>query len=320
MPKFSLRFDMRGPSFGPSHQALYAAALDMTEYADRHGFVQVDLSEHHGVEDGYVPSPIVFAAAIAARTKRMRLSFKAIVAPLHDPVRLAEDIAILDVVSGGRVETTLVAGYVPYEFALFGKALKDRPAAIEESIRVMKAAWTGEPFDYRGGQFRVTPRPVQRPHPPLLMGGSSPAAARRAGRIADGFVTYRDDLYQIYFDAAKAAGKNPEPFSLPSPGFLYVAEDPDKAWAEIGPHALHEMNSYGRWIAETGSDGRFAVVESIDQLKATGAYLVVTPDECVAIARKFETVTLHPLMGGLPPEISWRGLSLFVEKVMPRLV
>ena len=214
---------------------------------------------------------------------------------------------------------TLVAGYLPNEFALFGKDLKERPQAMEEAIRVMKAAWTGEPFDYRGGRFRVTPRPVQQPHPPLLMGGSSAAAARRAGRLADGFVTYRDDLYQIYFDAAKACGKSPPPFSLPSPGFLYVAEDPDAAWAEIGPHALHEMNSYGEWIAETGTDGRFAVVESVDQLKASGAYVVVTPDECVALARQYQTVALHPLMGGLPPEIGWRGLRLFVEKVLPQL-
>src|SRR5262249_49762887 len=133
------------------------------------------------------------------------------------------------------------------------------------------------------------------------------------------FVTYRDDLYQIYFEAAKEAGKNPEPFHLPSPGFPYVAEDPDAAWKEIAPHALHEMNSYGQWLAETGTDGRFAVVESVEQLKASGAYLVVTPDECVALAKQFHTLTLHPLMGGLSPEIGWRGLELFVEKVLPQL-
>jgi len=146
-----------------------------------------------------------------------------------------------------------------------------------------------------------------------------PAAAKRAGRLADGFVTHRPDLYRIYFDEAKACGKNPAPFAASSPGFLYVAEDPEAAWAEIGPHALHEMNSYGAWIAATGTDGRFALVDSIEALKASGAYVIVTPDECVALARSFETVVLHPLMGGLPPAIGWRGLELFVDKVLPRL-
>ncbi len=319
MTRISLRFDMRAHAGGVPHDRLYAAALDMAVFAEAHGFYSVTLSEHHGVADGYLPSPIVLAAAIAARTTRLRLDFKAIIAPLHDPLRLAEDLAVLDQISNGRVQATLVGGYIPSEFAQFGKSLTDRSRDMEEIVATLTAAWSGEPFLYRGRSVRITPRPVQRPRPPLLMGGSSEAAARRAGRVADGFVTYRPDLYEVYAEAAQAAGKTPTPFAPPSPGFLHVTDDPAAAWEAIAPHALQEMNSYGQWIAETGSDGRFQLVSSIDELKASGSYVIVPPDEAIPIARSFDEVVLHPLMGGLDPAIGWAGLRLFVETVMPAL-
>jgi len=209
MPSFTLRFDLRAFPGGARHDALYEAAVDMAEYADRHGFYGVTLSEHHGVADGYLPSPIVLAGAMAARTQKIRLQFMAIIAPLHDPLRLAEDIAVLDNISKGRVDLTVAGGYVPFEFGMFGKAMKDRGTLTEEAIATLKAAWTGENFDYRGRPARVTPRPLQTPHPPIWMGGSVPAAAKRAGRLADGFITHREDLYKVFFDEAKAHGKSP---------------------------------------------------------------------------------------------------------------
>ncbi len=319
MPHLSLRFDLRAFPGGASHAELYKAAVDMAEYADGHGFSGVALSEHHGVNDGYMPSPIVLAGAMAARTAKIRLQFMALIVPLHDPLRLAEDLAVLDNLSGGRVDVTVAGGYVPFEFAMFGKAMKDRGRLTEEAIETLKAAWTGAEFTYQGRKARVTPRPVQQPHPPLWMGGSVDAAAKRAGRLADGFITHREDLYKVYFEAAKAHGKNPWPWSPASPGFVYVAEDVEAAWKVIGPHALQETNSYGEWVAAAGTDGRFAKATSVDELRASGAYLVVTPDECVALAKQFNSFSLHPLMGGLDPDFAWKGLRLFVETVVPRL-
>jgi alkanesulfonate monooxygenase SsuD/methylene tetrahydromethanopterin reductase-like flavin-dependent oxidoreductase (luciferase family) len=319
MTTVSLRFDMRGPSFGAPHAALYQAAVEMTEYGDRHGFAGVVMSEHHGVPDGYLPSPIVLGAAMASRSKSIQLQFMALIAPFHDPLRLAEDLAILDLISNGRVVVALAGGYVPGEFAMFGRDMKARGRMVEEAVGVLKAAWGGEEFDYRGRKARVTPRPVQNPHPPILMGGSAPAAARRAGRLADGFVTHRPELYQIYADEARAHGKNPAPFTPSAPGFLYVAEDPEAAWRVIAPHAVHEMNSYGEWIAASGTDGRFAKVETPEQARASGGYVIVTPDECVALAKSYRNLVLHPLLSGLDPDFGWRGLELFVEKVLPRL-
>jgi len=318
-PHLSLRFDMRAFPGGASHADLYETAVDMAEYCDGLGFDAVLLSEHHGVTDGYMPSPIVLAGAMAARTRTVRFQFMALIVPLHDPLRLAEDIAVLDNLSRGRVDVTVAGGYVPFEFDMFGKDMKDRGSLTEEAIATMKAAWTGETFEYRGRQARVTPRPYQQPHPPIWMGGSAPPAARRAGRLADHFITHREDLYQIYFDAAKAHGKNPHPFRPASPGFVYVAEDVEAAWQAIGPHAMHETNSYGEWVEAAGTDGRFATMASVEQVRASGAYIIVTPDECVAMVKSMPAFSLHPLMGGLDPEWGWRGLKLFAEKVLPRL-
>ncbi len=319
MPRISLRFDLRAFPGGASHADLYETAVDMTEYCDRHGFQSVLISEHHGVSDGYMPSPVVLAAAMAARTQTVRFQFMAIIVPLHDPLRLAEDIAVLDNISRGRVDVTVAGGYVPFEFGMFGKDMKDRGRLTEEAIATLKSAWTGQPFDYRGRKARITPRPVQRPHPPIWMGGSVPAAAKRAGRLADGFITHREDLYQVFFDTAKALGKNPMPWRPASPGFVYVAEDVEEAWKVIGPHAMHETNSYGEWVEAAGTDGRFATVNSIDEIREGHGYFVVTPDECVTLAKSFNGFSLHPLMGGLDPEFAWKGVKLFVEKVLPRL-
>src|ERR1700743_1823864 len=101
MPHLSLRFDLRAFPGGASHAELYKAAVDMAEYVDGHGFATVALSEHHGVSDGYMPSPVVLAGGRAARTVKIRLQFMALIVPLHDPLRLAEDIAVLDNLSCG---------------------------------------------------------------------------------------------------------------------------------------------------------------------------------------------------------------------------
>ncbi len=316
--QFQIRFDMRAPAFGTAPDKLYAAAIDMAEYVDRHGFFGISIAQHHGVDDGYLPSSITLAAAMAARTKQIRLILSAIVVPLHDPLHLAEQIAVLDLISGGRAILVAAGGYVTEEFAMFDKDIKNRVAAVEETIATLRAAWTGEPFTFRGRTVRITPKPHQA-YLPILMGGSVPAAAKRAGRLADGFITHIPELYQIYFDEATARGKNPQPFIKPSAGCVYVSEDPDAAWEALAPYLLHEMNAYGRWSAAAGTDSMYTQVQTIDQLKASGGYAVVTPKQAVALAHQHGTVLTHPLVGGCPPELGWSSLKLIVEKVLPEL-
>jgi alkanesulfonate monooxygenase SsuD/methylene tetrahydromethanopterin reductase-like flavin-dependent oxidoreductase (luciferase family) len=324
MPIFGLRYDLRCAPFGKTTSAeLMATALDQCEWADRLGFASVTLSEHHGSPDGYLPSPLVFGAAIAARTRNVRLVIAALIAPLHDPIRLAEDIAVLDVVSGGRVIPVVSGGYVDSEFRAFGKRLADRARVMEGIVPWLTRAWTGEPFEHQGVTVRVTPRPVQSPRPPIFMGGGSAAAARRAARHADHFIPTVPEFYATYREERVKLGKpDPGPPPRATGNFIYVAEDPDAAWKKIAPYAMHEMNSYGRWIADAGVTAPYQPIDDADALRATGQYPVVTPDELIEIGRgmgPFDTILFHPLMGGMDPELSWASLRLFEAKVLPAL-
>ena len=314
----NVRFDMRCPDFGTPAHRLYPEAVRMAEYCDSHGFHTALLSEHHGSEDGYDPSPMVLGAAIASRTTQMRLLFGAMILPLHDPVRMAEDIAVLDNLSGGRVILALVGGYVVSEFRMFGRDLKDRARLVEEGVEVLRKAWTGEPFDYNGRPVLVRPRPVQE-HIPIILGGSSKAAARRAGRIADGFMTHLPELHQIYYDEARRLGRSPEPFTPPAPTFVHVTHDPEQVWEQIMPHALHETNAYGAWQEEAGVEGSFRSLPSAEVLRASGDYQVVTPQECIELARRNGRLDMHPLMAGMSPELGWESLELLVAEVLPHL-
>jgi alkanesulfonate monooxygenase SsuD/methylene tetrahydromethanopterin reductase-like flavin-dependent oxidoreductase (luciferase family) len=181
MAMFAIRFDMRNPEIGGVSMAeRYAAALDMAEWADRLGGLYWGLSEHHASADGYLPSPLPLAAAAAARTTKIRIAINAIPAPFHDPLRLAEDIAVVDQLSQGRLDIALVGGYVLDEFAMFGVEPSERPKRMTELVTTLKQAWSGEPFEYRGRTVRVTPTPFQPGGPKLTLGGSSEGAARRA--------------------------------------------------------------------------------------------------------------------------------------------
>ena len=146
-----MRYDLRSaPGSAVAKPALYRAALEQCAWADRLGFAMVTLSEHHGSPDGYLPSPMVMAAAIAARTERLRIMISTLVATLYDPARLAEDFAVLDNLSNGRILPVLSAGYVASEFESFGKRLGERKKAMDGIAGFLRQAWTGEPFALRG--------------------------------------------------------------------------------------------------------------------------------------------------------------------------
>ena len=319
-----LRYDLRSAPFGAPHADLYRAALEQADWLDGLDVagVGVVISEHHGSPDGYLPSPFVFAAAVAGRTRRAFVSIAAALAPFHHPIRLAEDIAVLDLVSGGRVSVVLAAGYRYEEFAMFGLDTAQRGALVEETVATLKRAWSGEAFDFRGETVMVTPRPFQRPRPPIVLGGSSPAAARRAARIADGFLPSSPDLMDVYRAERERLGFDAGPATAPTRygSVALVTDDPDEGWAAIGEYCLHEMNTYAAWFASgAGGSGPYFHVPDVDALRATGKFLVVTPDECIELARDAGTLTLCPLIGGFPPDLARAGLELIERKVVPAL-
>lgn len=323
-----LRFDLRNPSFaGVSLVDRYAAALDMVEWADANGVLAVVLSEHHGSDDGYLPSALTMAAAVAARTNEVAIWVSAIAAPFHDPVRLAEECLVVDALSGGRLTVVLVNGYVPSEFEMFGVPVGERVRRTTEAVTAIRAARAGRPVDVGGRSVTVTPTPVvtdgARSGPTVLLGGSGPAAARRAARIADGFQPSNVAAWEVYRSELAAAGRpDPGPYVAEPTSFLHVATDPDAAWERIAPHALHESRSYGRWAEEAGIEDStgYRAGDDADALRASGRYRVVTPDELVAqvIADPGGVVVLSPMMGGLPPDLAWESLRLIEREVLPR--
>jgi alkanesulfonate monooxygenase SsuD/methylene tetrahydromethanopterin reductase-like flavin-dependent oxidoreductase (luciferase family) len=318
---FGLRFDFRNPAFaGTTHADRYAAALDMAEWADTRGCLTVVVSEHHGASDGYLPSPLMVLAAMAARTKNVGLGVAALIAPFYEPLRLAEDMVVLDHLSRGRASLIIAGGYVSDEFEMFGVPIKERPKRVVEIVQTLKAAFSGVPFDYRGRTVHVTPGPFTPGGPLLTLGGSSEAAARRAARIADGFLPSLPEVWEFYRDEVQQLGRpDPGPSPIGVNRTIFLAEDPEQGWEQMGPYFLHESNAYGAWAQSNDGGSPYRPATSIDELRATDAYAILTPDELISELRAapFPFAMLHPMCGGIPPELAWPSLHLFETKVMP---
>ncbi|ADP83424.1 LLM class flavin-dependent oxidoreductase [Pseudofrankia inefficax] len=326
MAIFLMRFDFRNPPIAQTSMSeRYGAALDMAEWADRLGFYAFGLSEHHGSDDGYLPSPLAMAAAVAARTKNVRIMIAALITPFHDPLRLAEDTAVIDHISAGRLDLVLAAGYVPAEFEMFGVPVKERAKRVTETVHTLRAAWTGEPFEYRGRTVRVTPAAYSPKGPGITLGGSSEAAARRAARLDIGFTPTDGDTWEFYRDETIKLGRpDPGPHFGRTATFIHVAHDVDAGWEKIAPYALHESNAYGAWLTAGGSGTAsvYQAAESAEALRETGQYRVLTPAELVNELREqgpFALCNLTPMMGGIPPEIAWESLRLIESEVIPAL-
>ena len=321
--QITLAFDMRAPDLGADPTSLYAAALDQCSWADKLGFTDVQLMEHHASTDGYLPSPIVLGSAVAGATSQLAIRLCLVLLPLYDPLRVAEDLAVLDLISGGRLRLTVGLGYRQEEYEQFGVDMRRRPSMMEEAVETLKLAWTGEPFDFRGRRVRILPRPAQRPRPQITMGGASPASARRAARIADAYYPVVPRLYEIYQDELVALGKNPpaveeKAVTTSDDVYVFVAEDPEREWALIAPHAAHDTREYASWIGGRRG-GSFSVVDDTEKLRTEGNYRVWTPSECIDHAREHGAVVFKPLVGGLDPAVGWRSLQLFADKVLPHL-
>jgi alkanesulfonate monooxygenase SsuD/methylene tetrahydromethanopterin reductase-like flavin-dependent oxidoreductase (luciferase family) len=318
---FGLRFDFRNPSFaGTTPAERYEAALEMAEWADRLGCVSIAISEHHGSPDGYLPSPLTMAAALAARTTSVRFMIAALIAPFYDPLRLAEDLVVLDHLSKGRVDLIVGAGYVSDEFAMFDVPMSERSARVTEVVRTLKAAFTGEPFQYRGRTVQVTPAPYRDGGPALMLGGSSEGAARRAARIADGFLPSVPEVWEFYRDEVQHLGRpDPGPSPIGQNRTVALAEDVETGWEQMGPYFLHEANAYGTWQAQEGVASPYRAASDIEALRATGQYAVMTPAQYIDELRAagFPFAFFHPLCGGMPFDLAWSSLRLFERVVRP---
>ncbi|WP_406274258.1 LLM class flavin-dependent oxidoreductase [Streptomyces sp. NBC_00191] len=315
------RFNLVDPDATPETLAArYRAALEMAAYADDRGIDTIQTEEHHGAGNNWLPSPFVFAGAVLGSTRRIAVTVSAIIGPLYDPLRLAEDIAVLDLIGKGRLVTVAGIGYRPEEYEAHGVDWGRRGKIQDLLLETLLKAWTGEPFTYEGRTVRVTPRPYTQPHPLLLVGGSSKAAARRAARLGLPFFpsAHLPELQAYYQDRLAEYGtEGSTMMPAEKTPLLHLSDDPDRTWAEYGKHFLHEARMYASWQSKDIRSAVKSAATTVDELRAEGVYRIVTPDECVALGA--ESLVLHPLCGGMPVDEGWRSLQLMCEQVLPRL-
>jgi alkanesulfonate monooxygenase SsuD/methylene tetrahydromethanopterin reductase-like flavin-dependent oxidoreductase (luciferase family) len=325
MVKIIMLFDMRSPDIGPPTSVVYKEALDMARFADAKGFDYIHVSEHHGSEDNYLPAPFVAAGAMAGITSRIRIALNALVLPLHDPVEVAEQIAVLDHISQGRLEVVFGAGYVPGEFARAGVPLSERGRLLDEGLEIIVRALAGERFQARGREVFVRPVSRQRPHPPFILGGGVPAAARRAAKFGFGFAPMKPGLFSVYEEECKKLGRAPGTMlGLQGPIAVHVTEDPEKAWDKLMPHLVHVARTYSQWAADAGDEtSTYKGLMDPKVIRESGKYAVVTPEQCIALAASQEelhsSLVFQPQIGGLDPAEAWKSLNLFADKVLPQL-
>jgi alkanesulfonate monooxygenase SsuD/methylene tetrahydromethanopterin reductase-like flavin-dependent oxidoreductase (luciferase family) len=319
-----LRFDLRAP--GPTPTAdLYETALDMAEWAETRGCLALVLSEHHASEDGYLPSPLVMAGAFAARTSTAPITIAALLALFYDPIKLAEDLNVLDHLSRGRATAVIGLGYRPEEMAMFGIDPARRGKEMDERLEVLLQAMSGETVTWQGRTAKVRPRPYTDGGMALLYGGGSPAAARRAARFGLGFMgeAERPDLVEVYEAEAERVGHAGGMCLVPSkasPSSVFVAEDVDAAWETMGPHLLHDATAYAGWLGDNHNPVSRSGATTVAELRAEeGSYRIVTPEQAIDLIRTNGYLGMQPLCGGLAPDLAWESLKLVESKVLPNL-
>jgi len=316
-----MNFDLRHPAqFPPSGAEIYANALDMCAWADEQGFSRIGIPEHHQNEDGYISCPLLFAAAVGARTSRIRVRTGIVIAPLYEPLRLAEEVAVADLCLRGRLELGMGLGVLRADYEAFGVDFAQRGRLMERLIPFLRQAWTGEPFEYRGTTVRVTPRPVQDPMP-IYLGGMTQAATDRAARLADGFHTLMPQTWELYRQSCRKYGKpDPGPPVRRGPLFLWVTRD-DKAAVlqQLQPHFDQQVQSYEEQNRKAGG-GLVNPWELRPDRRPP--YQIATPEEAIELARALAPdgeLIFQPLLSAIEPRLGWEMLRLLGREVLPHI-
>ena len=329
--RFGLWYDFRNPpAWKRPYDQLYNEIIDQIVWGEENGFDDIWLSEHHFIEDGYSPSLLPIAGAIASRTKNIHIGTSVMLLPFHNPVRLAEDAATVDVISGGRFELGVGVGYKVEEFESFAVSSKERGARTNEGLEIIRRLWEGETLTFEGKYYTVTkakltPEPIQQPRPPIWVGGFTSPALRRAAKYGDGYIGVGPlkEAYERYVTALEKVGKSTTDIRLAGGYFwLIPSEDPDKTWNEAAEHVRYQVNAYAEWSEKAGMP-LFPKVPDTDALRESGLFQVVDVDTCIQMIRAYalETPLTHYYSWTLPPGLpaSWiqPHLELFTSRVIP---
>jgi len=317
----------------------YRDIVELSRLAETLGFDSIWVSEHHGSGDGYLPSLLPMLAGLATATETVRLGTGVILAPFHDPLRLAEDAAVVDQLSGGRLILGLGLGWREEEFRMFGVPVSERVRRTVETVDILRKAWTGDRFSHEGDAFRlddvrVTPRPAQEPGPPIYLGGMMERSIKRAGRLGDGYIRSRGDLASTKQALAWAeegavdGGKNPADLGFAFLQNAFVWEDGD-ALEVVREGVAHQLGVYEGWRqgTDTPEQPELKVIPpdeaTLRKITAAGdrheVIRALRPmvDE-FASGREFHLVVrLH--YPGMDRDTAARSIELFGAEVIPVL-
>lgn len=329
-PTFGLWYDFRQRLPLEDYERFYAECFEEIEESERLGFTGLWLSEHHFVDDGYLPSPLVVAAAVASRTRRLTIGTNVLLLPMHHPLRVAEDAAVVQLISGGRFVLGVGQGYVQHEFEALGFDRKYRPSLLEEGIEVIKHAWEEGRTGYEGKRWRFDdlpfePRPEKRP--PIYVGAFADPAIDRAVRLADGFLASTGggalaDTYRRVREALARHGRDDEDFPFIASGVVYVHEDPERALADVAPAISYQRSRYAEW----GTDRDRPRPEPIrPEDLPWERYLVGSPDEVAeGLIRlhqeaPYDHYCFWGRLPGITHEQALANARLFASEVMPKV-
>jgi probable F420-dependent oxidoreductase len=326
------------PGSDRTYEQEYREILDLVRLAETLGFDSAWVSEHHGSSDGYLPSLLPMLAAFAAATDRIEIGTGVMLTPFHDPIRLAEDAAVVDQLSGGRLILGLGLGWRDEEFRMFGQPVEERVKRTVDTVEILRRAWTGDRFSFDGkiysyDRVKVTPTPARRPGPPIYLGGFTEQAIRRAGRIGDGYIRSRGNVADGKEDLAQAeagardAGKNAGALGFAQLQNVFVWTDGDP-WDAARAGANHQIGTYAAW--GQGHDTPEHDSLEVPDMSETARELTPagSPNEVVLALRPWVEafgdrdefhliVRLH--YPGMDFETASRAVELFGEEVLPSL-
>ena len=332
--QFGLYSSIASPPRGEGLDRSIDEVIAEAQLAEASGFDSCFFGEHHQDKDGFLPSPLIVAAVVAARTSRLRVGTSVILLPLHHPVRVAEDVITLDLASKGRVILGVGIGYQPADFRAFAVPMEHRVALFEEGVEILRKCWAGEPFSFRGKHYeledvQIRPRPYQRHGPPLWIGASVNAAARRAGALADAFVgtpstslANATELADVYKAAARKAGRPPQVVQMRD---AWVAQTRAEADMVCGPEVMAAYRYYWQHrLAEFRTippDMEF----TLENL-APDRLVLGDAETCVREFHRWHEVTgadyfllrlRHAHSGGPPHEKIMEAIKRFGDHVLP---
>ena len=318
--RIGIYLDMRNPAeWQRPPAALHSDAIELAVEAERLGLDSVWASEHHFFDDGYLSQPLTLLAAIAARTTRVLLGTAIVIAPLHHPVHLAEQAALVDIISNGRLRLGLGAGYAQREFDAFSADMQTRYRITDSRIRDLQAM-------FEDGV--VTPAPIQRPFP-IWAGYQGPQGARRAGRLGCGLLSLNPELLAPYREGLSEGGYDPSSARMMGLLGVILANDPESTYERLLPYVCHQLNTYRAAAAEgTGRTPSLITPEKLREGRSRPGVIppieVLDANDAVTRLRQLtegvpaEEIYLWASIAGMPDDIVQRHVELMAS-VRPQL-